>query len=280
MIQLNNFHNNPNIIKTAQMGCFEVYEHQKDLSVSPRTAQTDFFMHQMNLRKRQVMCNLNGNSIKMQAGAMQWMAGGVSMDSGVKGAKDFFGKALKSLVTNESVAKPIYQGNGYVMLEPTYRFILLEDVASWGSGIVIEDGMFLACDASVKEEVISRSSVSSAVLGGEGLFNLALSGQGALVLESSVPREELIEIVLDNDEVKIDGNMAIAWSKSLQFSIEKSTKSALGSMVSGEGLVNVYRGSGKIWMAPTAAGTLMSSSNAPDTAKKSTSDGLISSIFG
>ena len=116
MIQLNNFHNNPNMIKTAQMGCFEVYEHQKDLSVSPRTAQVDYFMHQMNLRKRQVMCNLNGNAIKMQAGAMQWMAGGVSMDSGVKGAKYFFGKALKSLVTNESVAKPIYQGNGYVML--------------------------------------------------------------------------------------------------------------------------------------------------------------------
>ena len=58
--------------------------------------------------------------------------------------------------------------------------------------------------------------------------------------------EELIEVVLDNDVMKIDGNMAIAWSGSLNFTVEKSGKSLLGSAVSGEGLVNVYRGSGKI----------------------------------
>ena len=62
--------------------------------------------------------------------------------------------------------------------------------------------------------------------------------------------EELIEINLENDVMKIDGNMAIAWSGSLEFTVEKSGKSLLGSAVSGEGLVNVYRGTGKIWMAP------------------------------
>ena len=50
--------------------------------------------------------------------------------------------------------------------------------------------------------------------------------------------------------MKIDGNMAIAWSSSLEFTVEKSSKSLVGSAVSGEGLVNVYRGTGKIWMAP------------------------------
>ena len=53
--------------------------------------------------------------------------------------------------------------------------------------------------------------------------------------------------------------MAIAWSKSLQFTVEKSTKSLLGSLVSGEGLVNVYRGTGKVLMAPTLAGVMPSS---------------------
>ena len=57
---------------------------------------------------------------------------------------------------------------------------------------------------------------------------------------------------LQDDEVRIDGNMAIAWSGSLNFTVEKSGKSLLGSAVSGEGLVNVYRGTGKILMAPTA----------------------------
>lgn len=52
--------------------------------------------------------------------------------------------------------------------------------------------------------------------------------------------------------MKIDGNMAIAWSPSLSFTVEKSGKSLLGSAASGEGLVNVYRGTGRILMAPTA----------------------------
>ena len=101
-------------------------------------------------------------------------------------------------------------------------------------------------------QVISRKNLSSAVLGGEGLFNLCLTGQGNAVLESPVPKSELIQFNLQNDVVKIDGNMAIAWSASLEFTVEKSSKSLIGSAVSGEGLVNVYRGTGSILMAPTA----------------------------
>ena len=73
---------------------------------------------------------------------------------------------------------------------------------------------------------------------------------GLVCLESRYPREELIEVTLDNDIIKIDGPLAVAWSKSLQFTVERSAKSLVGSAVSGEGLVNVYRGTGKILMAP------------------------------
>jgi len=277
-IQINNFKENPNILCTDSMGSFEVYEYQKDLSVHPAYASIAYFMNEMNFRKRQVFCTLKGNSIKVQAGAMQWMAGQVSMNTDINGTKDFLGKALKSVATGESLAKPLYSGSGYVMLEPTYKYILLEDLSNWGSGMVLEDGMFLACDASVQEEVIKRTNASSAILGGEGLFNLSLSGTGIAVLESSVPREELVEIVLNNDEVKIDGNMAVAWSKSLNFSVEKSTKSLLGSWVSGEGVVNVYRGTGKILMAPVVPGTLAKTGNQPKEAEKTSSAGIVGSI--
>ena len=135
------------------------------------------------------------------------------------------------------------------MLEPTYKHILLEEVSDWG-GLVLDDGLFLACESRIQQTVVARSNLSSAVLGNEGLFNLCLRGQGVAVLESPVPRNELIEFVLQNDEVKIDGNYAIAWSDTLDFRVEKSGKSLLGSAVSGEGLVNVYRGTGRILLAP------------------------------
>ena len=99
---------------------------------------------------------------------------------------------------------------------------------------------------------MTRSHFSSAAAGNEGLFNLGIVGSGALCLESPVPKEELVEIELQNDVVKIDGNMAIAWSGSLEFTVERSGKSLIGSAASGEGLVNVYRGTGKVWMAPVA----------------------------
>ena len=181
---------------------------------------------------------------------MQWIAGAVKMTSGIKGVGDFLGKAIASKVTKESSAKPEYSGNGLVMLEPTYKHILLEDVAEWGS-LVLEDGLFLACDSNISQKVVARTTLSSAVAGKEGLFNLCLTGSGIAVLESPVPRDELIEFNLQDDEVKIDGNMAIAWSNSLKFTVERSSKSLMGSAVSGEGLVNVYRGSGRILMAPT-----------------------------
>lgn len=278
MIQINNLQNNENMRKLAQLGAYTVFEHQKDMSVSPYSAATAYFMQEMNVRKRQVLCTLNGNAVKVQAGAMQWMAGAVDATSGVKGVGDFLGKALKGAATGESAAKPVYSGQGFLMLEPTYRYILLEDVSSWGSGVVLDDGLFLACDVTLKENIVSRKNVSSALLGGEGLFNLSLSGQGIAVLESPVPREELLEIVLQDDVVKIDGNMAIAWSNTLQFTVEKATGTLLGSAVSGEGFVNVYRGSGKILLAPTVAGTTMSRSNGPKESASTSSKGIVGSV--
>ena len=210
---------------------------------------------------------------------MQWTTGNIQMDSGVHSVGSFLGKALKGAVTGESVAKPIYGGVGFLMLEPTYRHIILVNTADWGGGIVLDDGLFLACDNVLQEQIVKRNSLASAVVGGEGLFNLSLIGNGVVALESAIPREELIEIVLENDEIRIDGNMAIAWSPSLQFTSEKSTKSLIGSAVSGEGFVNVFRGTGKILMAPTADGTTMRTSNGPQQ-QSSSGLGAIAKAFG
>ena len=136
------------------------------------------------------------------------------------------------------------------MLEPTYKYIILLDVGEWNGSVVLDDGLFLACDAGLQHKAVMRSNLSSAVAGGEGLFNLGVMGNGIVCLEAPCPKEELIEITLNNDTLKIDGNMAIAWSGSLNFTVERSGKTLIGSAASGEGLVNVYRGTGKVLMTP------------------------------
>ena len=233
---------------------FHVLEYIQDASVSPMNAQTEYFMSQMNVRRRQIVIELDKeHSAIIQAGAMQWMGGDIQATTGVKGIGDLFGKALKGAVTKETAIKPEYVGNGYLVLEPTYKYILLKDISKWGSsGMTIEDGMFLACDSHVQNKIVARKNVSSAVLGGEGFFNLSLHGTGTVALESNVPEEELIEIILEDDELKIDGNLAVCWSSDLDFTVERTTKTLVGSAVSGEGLVNVYRGTGRVLMSPVA----------------------------
>lgn len=249
MFKCKNLFDNPNMKEIASAKNVKVFEYQRDLSVTPGTAITAYYASEMNLRQRQVLIELNGTPWVVQAGAMQWTGGNIQMTSGIKGVGDLLGKAISAKVTKESAAKPEYNGYGLLMLEPTYKHILLVNVEEWG-GIVLEDGLFLACEGQIQQKVVARNNLSSAALGGEGLFNLCLSGNGVAVLESPVPMEELILFELDNDEIKIDGNMAIAWSNSLQFTVERSSKSLVGSAVSGEGLVNVFRGSGKILMSP------------------------------
>ena len=248
---------------------FHVLEYVQDASVSPMNAMNEYFMSKMNVRRRQVVIDIDkDHSAIIQAGAMQWMGGNVQATSGVKGIGDFLGKALKGAVTKETAVKPEYVGEGCLVLEPTYKYIILADIGKWGpTGMTIEDGMFLACDANVKSKVVARKNLSSAVLGSEGLFNLSLHGNGVAALESNVPEDELIEVILENDEMKIDGNLAVCWSSNLEFTVERSTKTLVGSAVSGEGLVNVYRGTGRVLMCPVAPTTSLFESTNTMTAK-------------
>ena len=279
MVKMKNVLDNDNIIQKEKLGCFTVMEHKSDRSVTPGTAMKEYFMGKMGLAKRQLLCELNGNSVKIQAGAMQWISGSVESSTGVSGVGQLAKNWLKAAVTKESTVKPIYKGNGYVMLEPSYSYILLEDVESWGEkGIVLTDGMFLACDADIQEKVVMRKNFSS-VFGGKGLFNLSLVGRGFCALESFVPREELFEFNLEDDVLKVDGNMAICWSGTLDFTVERSSKSLFGSMINGEGLVNVYSGTGKILMAPTLPGSLDEGSNAPKAEDAEASKGFFSKLM-
>lgn len=234
----------------SELGAVKVYEYKKDLSTNPLSAMFAYYASEMNIRKRQVWIELNDDSYRLQAGAMQMMVGNIAVKSDVKDVGDFLGKMVKSVVTNESAVKPLYSGNGTLILEPTYKHILLVNPSDWDGGVVVEDGMYLASSGDIEIDMQSRANFSSALLGGEGLFNTKLVGNGVAVLESSVPYDELMEITLENSVARIDGPYAVAWSGSLDFTVERVNDSIISSAATGEGVVNVYRGTGKILVAP------------------------------
>ena len=132
MFHINNLINNDDVQIIASLGAFSVIEYQRDLSVMPGNAQLAYYCSAMNVRKRQVLCDLRKGNVTVQAGAMQWSAGNVNATTGIKGVGDLLNKAVRGKVTGESAIKPEYTGDGLLVLEPTYKHILLVDVAEWG----------------------------------------------------------------------------------------------------------------------------------------------------
>ncbi len=234
----------------TQKGAFTVIEYERDLSVDPEMAQASFFASQMEIRKRQLIAEIEDIGIVAQKGRMQLMLGDIEATTDIKSIGGLVKSFLGSKVVEETAIKPLYTGEGTLVLEPTFRHILIEDLDDWKGGLIIEDGMFLACYDTATIHVVSRKTVSSVVFGGEGLFNTCITGDGFVALESPIPRSELIEINIEDDSIKIDGNMAIAWSSDLEFTVERTTPTLIGSVAAGEGFVNVYRGTGKVLVAP------------------------------
>ena len=164
-VVISNFTNNNDVQIIQECGPFQVIEYQRDLSVMPHHAQTAYFCNEMNIRKRQVICDVNKANIVVQAGAMQWMVGNVYATTGLKGVGDLLSKAVRGKVTGETAIKPEYTGEGILVLEPTYKHILLLDLDEWNHSVVLDDGLFLACDANLKHKAVMRSNLSSAAAG-------------------------------------------------------------------------------------------------------------------
>ena len=62
--------NNTNVQVTSALGGMQVLEYVQDMSVSPSTSKLQYYMSRMNVNKRQLLLNLNGNGYTVQAGAV------------------------------------------------------------------------------------------------------------------------------------------------------------------------------------------------------------------
>lgn len=217
--------------------------------VNSSMAERLYYMNRQNIRAKQIVIYLDNSTIRTEPGALSYMQGNIQMISGVN-VGNLIGKVFSSKVTGENVAQPEYKGTGMVVLEPSFKHFVVVDLQS-NDEVIVDKGMMYACQGSVTVKPTMQRTISSAVAGGEGLFQIYIKGPGLVVLELPVPMEEVDIIEMHNDTLKVDGNFALLRSATMDFTVERSAKSLIGSSISGEGLVNVYRGTGQVWLAPT-----------------------------
>jgi uncharacterized protein (AIM24 family) len=190
---------------------------------------------------KMVRCVLDKETVRAESGALHYMRGKIEMTTAAPSVGGFF----KSLATSENIFRPVYQGTGEVFFGPPifgeYAILDLHD-EEW----ILDRGAYV-CSESQIEVGVWRNKALSAVFGGEGWFQTSVKGTGKVVMQAP-GRIERIE--LQDEKLSVDGRFALARTAGLKFDVQKATKSFLGSLASGEGLLSIFEGTGAVLIAP------------------------------
>ena len=91
----------------------------------------------------------------------------------------------------------------------------------------------------------------SSFLFAEGLYQTKLDGNGVVALQSPVKADEVLKVPCDDEVLRVDGNFALLRKGDVQYAVEKSSRSTVGTLTGGKGLMHTFRGTGEVWLAPT-----------------------------
>lgn len=213
------------------------------------TAATVYFANQAGIRLKQVRITLRDGEAIAESGALHFMLGQIQIESKIGGVSGLGKAMMNKFVTKEAAIMPRYRGTGQIYLEPSFSHFLIHRLD--GEEVIADKGMFYCGQGTLDIGSALQKNVSSALFGGEGLFQTRVNGTGICVFESPVPVDEVLRIDLKDETLQVDGNFALMRTGRLEFSVEKSTKGLLGTLTSGEGLLQTFRGTGSVWLAPT-----------------------------
>ncbi len=190
-----------------------------------------------------VFLTLNpGDRITAEADAMASMSSATTMDTKFSGG--LIPGLLKAFLGGESLfvntfSNSTQQPQQIVLTQSTIGDI--EVVELKGNSICFQPGAFIACTPGVNMGVQWAGLASW--ISGEGLFKLKLSGKGLVFFGAygGLTKRRV------NGEFVVDTGHLVAYEPSIQMNV-KMSGGLLGSVTSGEGLVNKLTGNGLIYL--------------------------------
>jgi uncharacterized protein (TIGR00266 family) len=183
-----------------------------------------------------------GERIIAEAGAMQSMSATLSMTTQFSGG--LISGLLKKFLGGESLFVNEFRNRTQAPLELVLSQAMLGDVMVLeleGNSICFQPGAYIAHTAGVNMSV--QWAGFSSWIAGEGLFKLRLSGTGLVffggyggISQRQVEREFVV-----------DTGHLVAYEPSLKMNLGLSG-GLVGSVTSGEGMINRLTGNGKIYL--------------------------------
>ena len=191
-------------------------------------------------RLNMVKVELEKSSVRYEAGAMHYMKGSLELQTNVPG----MGRILKSMVTKEKIIKPVITGTGTVFFQPSFGEFTILDLHNdeW----ILDQGAYYASELEIEIGAYTNRAIS-AMFSGEKWFQTIVAGTGKVVINSAGPLEE---IELNNGKLVVDGAFAVARTSRINLKVTKATRGIFSTVISGEGLVNTFSGTGKVLIAP------------------------------
>lgn len=243
--------NNLNIISEMENESkFQILEYDSLKGVTDlKSSMAIKSLNQSGITLKQVRVLLNDTVVKLQTGALSYMKGNIKIKSNIEGPVSLGKRLFAKRIVGEDIIKPTFEGSGEIYLEPSFQHFTLIEL--FDEEIILDDDLFYACEEDIYVSISVKKNISSILFGESGLFEVKLKGSGIVVLKLPVPEKEIFRCKLINEKLTVDGDFAILRSGSINFSIEKSGSTLVGSILNGEGLVSVFEGVGEVWLLPT-----------------------------
>lgn len=182
-----------------------------------------------------------GETVLCEAGAMSRMSGHLDMKGRLVGG--FFSSVARKFLGGESMVLAEYsakQSPGFVSFAPAQTGSVLHRKLD-GGAFYLTAGSFLACTPGVTMK--TKFGGMKAFFSGEGAFFLECGGAGDLWFASY---GAVIEKAVEGSYT-VDTGHVVAWEPSLTYSIG-GMGSLKSTLLSGEGLVLKFQGTGKVYL--------------------------------
>ncbi|RQD92175.1 AIM24 family protein [Methanosalsum natronophilum] len=247
-----NFYDNIEVIDSFQRDGFKVEVIQyKTLKGSKHhsIAKKLYHIQRAGMALKQIKVTLEDKGLIIERGNLNFHKGNIEMASKVGGVGGLAKKVISSKLNQEAVFKPLYKGTGEVFLEPSFGHFVLYELDN--DSIVVDKGLFYCCEEGIEVGVESMKTLSAGMFGGEGWFQTKISGTGICVLSIPVPFDELMKYELENERVQVDGTFALLRTSGIKYSVKRSSTNLISTVTGGEGMLQTFEGTGKVWLAPT-----------------------------
>ncbi len=232
----------------------EVIEYPSlNLTRRPDLAAIAFYAQHMGIRLRQLRITLTGGGASIEPGMLQFSHGTITSNTTAGGAWGFLKRYVQKRFNNESIFRTTFNGNGVIYTEPTFDHYLLARIAP-GEEAIVDDGRYVASEAGVDNGLAFKKSISSLLLSKDEVVRTRITGNGWCVVQSPIAASDVLRIDLVDQELRVDGDIVLFRKGQLDQKVSGATGDIPGLVTSGEGLVNVFRGTGQVWLAPAEHG--------------------------